>query len=423
MSCDHCVHTRREFLTRGLTLAAASGTVPSFLTRAAFALDDPAANEAPRARADERILVVLQLAGGNDGLNTLVPYGDDAYQRARPKLAVQANDVLRISDYVGLHPNLAPLKALYDQGRLAPLQGAGYPNPNRSHFRSMEIWETAADSDRYEHYGWIGRYFDNHCAGQPAPDPTLGLRVGRSMPQSFGNAGSLGVSLQTPEQYRWYPSDRRHAAAQQQAFAALNQPADGAWPPLDFLQRTALNARLSSAVITDLAAKIHDAAPYPNSRLAADLKLVAQLIAGGLGSRVYYVTLGGFDTHANQLNDHPNLMTEMGAAVAAFVADLERQKNLDRVLLLAFSEFGRRVQENYSGGTDHGAAGLMFLAGGAVKPGLAGKHPSLTDLERGDLKFGIDFRSVYATVLKQWLGADPKAVLGREFPLLDLLRA
>ncbi len=411
--------TRREFLGRGLTLAAAAATVPSFLSDTAFALDNRTAGEAPpRKNTDQPILVVVQLAGGNDGLNTVVPYADDAYHRARPTLAVKADQVLKLTDRVGLHPNLKPLKALYDAGGLAIVQGVGYPNPNRSHFRSMEIWETAADSDKVERYGWIGRYFDHQCAG--APDAALaGLRVGRSMPQAFTNGSSIGVSLQRPEQYRWHPSDR-DAARQVAVFQRLATGSPGG-QTLDFLQRTALNANLSSAEILELAKAYRSRVAYPDSSFAASLKTVAQMIAGGLGTRVYYVTLGGFDTHAQQEREHPGLLDDLGASLSAFLADLKEQGNLDRVVAMAFSEFGRRVQENGSGGTDHGAAGLMLLAGGPVKAGLHGTCPSLTELDRGDLKFGIDFRSVYATVLDGWLKAPAEAILGRKFAPLKLL--
>lgn len=417
MGSNPDVNTRREFLGRGLTLAAAAATVPTFLSRAAFALDDRAAAEAPGATNHDRpVLVVIQLAGGNDGLNTLVPYTDDAYHRARPELALEPKSLLKIDDRFGLHPDLAPLKAVYDEGGLGIVQGVGYPNPNRSHFRSMEIWETASDSDRFERYGWIGRYFDNCCQGEP----DAGVRVGARMPQAFANAGSVGISLQSPEQYRWYGGDRN--AAVQAAFETLAAPTPGASPALDFLQRTALNANLTSAEIRELAKTAKNAADYPDERFARDLKVIAQMIAGGLGTRIYYATLGGFDTHAQQGNQHELLLGNFAAGLSAFLTDLERQGNLERVMVLAFSEFGRRVAENASGGTDHGAAGLMFVAGGATRGGLHGVHPSLTDLDRGDLKFTVDFRSVYATALGDWLGADAKKILGRDFERLALLK-
>ena len=411
MARDTDLQTRREFLGRGVVLAAAATTVPSFVSRAAERVD-----EAGRPTADEPVLVVIQLAGGNDVLNTLIPYSDDAYYQARPELGIAAKQVLKLDDRIGLNPSCTALKALYDDGQLAIVNGVGYPNPDRSHFRSMEIWETASDSDKYERYGWIGRYFDNACKG--TPDAAMaGLRVGRQMPQAFGNASSIGISLQRPEQYRWLPS----ADGQEPVYRALNGSTKEANDTLDFLQRTALNATLSSDQILQLTAKSHDTSEYPDSELSADLKIIAQMIAGGLPTRVYYASLGGFDTHAQQAGTQDNLLATFGSSLRAFTNDLAAHKVLDRVTIMAFSEFGRRVKENASGGTDHGSGGAMFLAGGGVKPGLYGAQPSLTDLDRGDLKFHTDFRQVYATLLDGWLGCPSKAVLGKEFPKVGVL--
>jgi len=363
------------------------------------------------------VLVVIQLAGGNDVLNTLVPYRDDAYYQARPALGIPVKDVLQLDDRLGLHPNCVALKALYDEGQLAIVNGVGYPNPDRSHFRSMEIWETASDSDAYERYGWLGRYFDNACQG--SPDAAMaGLRVGRQMPQAFGNASSIGISLQRPEPYRWLPSA---GEAQEQAFRALNGSTPGANETLDFLQRTALNATISSDRMLALNSRARESTMYPDSELAADLKIIAQMIAGGLPTRVYYASLGGFDTHAQQAGTQATLLETFGAGLQAFCRDLASHRCLERVTIMAFSEFGRRVKENASGGTDHGSGGAMFLAGGGVKPGIFGAQPSLTDLDRGDLKFHTDFRTVYATLLDGWLGCPSKAVLGQDYGMLTVL--
>jgi uncharacterized protein (DUF1501 family) len=425
------LHTRREFLRKGLTVAAVGVTVPSFLTRTAYALNNPADLPLVRSRPgvpDDRILVVLQLAGGNDGLNTLVPFGNDDYYRARPTLAVPKNSVLRINDEIGMHPGLADLKALYDGGHLAILQGVGYPNPNRSHFRSMEIWETAAASDKTLKYGWIGRYFDNACAGEPKP--TLGVAIGSSAPLTFRNTHQIGVTLQNPEQYRWFDQATMEApAAGKQTFRNLNAtgaspaaPASRSGAALDFLQRTAMNAQVSSDQIREAASRYHSTVSYPNNGpLAASLKLIASLIAGGIGSRVYYASIGGFDTHSNQRGQHQQLLGQLASSVSAFQQDLKAQGNASRVLLMTFSEFGRRVAENASGGTDHGTAAPMFLFGEPVRAGLYGRQPSLTDLDNGDLKFDTDFRSVYATVLEKWLGADSVRVLCARFALMECL--
>ena len=442
MKTKNTLQTRREFLRTSMLGVAATWTLPVFLEKTFFALDAMAANAVTQTATgkDGTILVVLQLAGGNDGLNTLVPYGDDAYHRARPRLALPNNQILTIDHHVGLNQKLAGLKSLYEEGHLAIVQGVGYPNPNRSHFRSTEIWQTASDADRNETHGWLGRYFDNCCSGA---DPTIGVAIGEEMPQAFAAKNPTGITFSRPEQFRWRASasNTGQMSAEETFFRQLNgfdeesTPAatDGAsigtlpgtskseLSTLDFLQRTALDAQLSSDKILAIARKYKSTIPYPQGQLAASLNIIARMIAGGLTARVYYASQGGFDTHAGQFNTHGRLMTELNDTIAAFVADLKQQGNFERVLLITFSEFGRRVAENANGGTDHGTAAPMFVLGGRVKPGLFGKHPSLTDLDHGDLKFNTDFRSVYGTVLDSWLNTPSQIVLGRKFPSLAIL--
>ena len=442
MKTKNTLQTRREFLRTSMLGVAATWTLPVFLEKTFFALDAMAANAVTQTATgkDGTILVVLQLAGGNDGLNTLVPYGDDAYHRARPRLALPNNQILTIDHHVGLNQKLAGLKSLYEEGHLAIVQGVGYPNPNRSHFRSTEIWQTASDADRNETHGWLGRYFDNCCSGA---DPTIGVAIGEEMPQAFAAKNPTGITFSRPEQFRWRASasNTGQMSAEETFFRQLNgfdeesTPAatDGAsigtlpgtskseLSTLDFLQRTALDAQLSSDKILAIARKYKSTIAYPQGQLAASLNIIARMIAGGLTTRVYYASQGGFDTHAGQFNTHGRLMTELNDTIAAFVADLKQQGNFERVLLITFSEFGRRVAENANGGTDHGTAAPMFVLGGRVKPGLFGKHPSLTDLDHGDLKFNTDFRSVYGTVLDSWLNTPSQVVLGRKFPSLAIL--
>jgi uncharacterized protein (DUF1501 family) len=340
-----------------------------------------------------------------------------------------------------LNGKLTGLKSLYDAGHLAIVCGVGYPNPNRSHFRSTEIWQTASDADRNLSEGWLGRYFDNCCSGA---DPTVGVAIGDEMPQAFAAKSPTGVTFSRPEQFRWRasePNNNGHMSAEENFFRQLNgsdeesAPAAsdgvsiGALPgktksdfsTLDFLQRTALDAQLSSDKILAIARKYKSTMLYPQGQLASSLNIIARMIAGGLPTRVYYASQGGFDTHAGQLNAHERLMGDFNDAVSAFVADLKQQGNFERVLLMTFSEFGRRVQENANGGTDHGAAAPMFVLGGGVKPGLFGKYPSLVDLDRGDLKFNTDFRSVYGMVLDNWLRTPSQIVLGRRFPTLAIV--
>jgi uncharacterized protein (DUF1501 family) len=421
--------------------AAASWTLPVFLEKTFFALEALAADSLTQVTTgkDGTILVVLQMAGGNDGLNMVVPFADDAYHRARPKLAVVPGKILRLNSYAGLNPKLAGLKSLFDDGHLSVIQGVGYPNPNRSHFRSTEIWQTASDADRNESEGWLGRYFDNCCGGT---DPTVGVAIGNQMPQAFTARTPTGVVFSRPEEFRYKSSDNAQGGMSEEElfYRQLNESADNAiaapeggsigaisgttqshLSAADFLQRTALDAQISSDKILAIARKTKPAVAYPRSRLANSLSLIARMIGGGLTTRVYYASQGGFDTHTGQLNAHDRLMTELNEALSAFVADLKQQGNFERVLLLTFSEFGRRVEENANGGTDHGAAAPMFVLGGRVKPGLFGKYPSLTDLDNGDLKFNTDFRSVYGSVLEQWLGASSATVLGRKFPTLPII--
>ena len=440
---DTTLHTRRKFLRTSMLGAAASWTLPVFLEKTFFTLDAMAAESVTQAVTgkDGTILVVLQMAGGNDGLNMVVPFADDVYYRSRPRLGIPADKILKLDSYAGLNPKLAGLKSLFDEGHLSVIQGVGYPNPNRSHFRSTEIWQTASDADRNENEGWLGKYFDNCCAGA---DPTIGVAIGDQMPQAFVARTPTGVTFSKPEQFRWMPSEKRSGpmSAEETFFRQLNGVNDEDAAPAandggsisaipgstkanqsaaDFLQRTALDAQLSSDKILAIARKTKTNMPYPQGQLGASLSLIARMIAGGLPTRVYYASQGGFDTHAGQLGTHDRLMTEFNDALSAFVADLKQQGNFDRVLLMTFSEFGRRVAENANGGTDHGAAAPMFVLGGAVKAGLFGKYPSLSELDNGDLKFNTDFRSVYGTILDRWLKAPSELVLGHKFAALPII--
>jgi uncharacterized protein (DUF1501 family) len=440
---EQSLHTRRDFLRTSVLGGALGYTVPLFLEKTFLCLDTMAAASPGQITTgkDGTILVVLQLAGGNDGINTLVPYGDDAYYKARPKIALPKADILRISDYAGLHPKLTGMHDLYSQGHLGMIQGVGYPNPNRSHFRSTEIWQTASDADRNASEGWLGRYFDNCCQGS---DPSsVGVAIGGQTPQAFASSTPKGIAFSNPEQFRYMseaasdpnsadmfmrqmnqPTDSNHSSLSENSggsIGMLSGPSDNDGSTVEFLQRTALGAEMSSDKILAITRKTKSTVDYPASQLGNSLNLVARLIAGGLPTRVYYVSQGGFDTHANQLPSHERLMNDLSTATSSFVQDLKAQGNFNRVLMISFSEFGRRVSENASGGTDHGAAAPLFVMGGGVKPGLYGNYPSLTDLHDGDLKFCTDFRSVYATALEKWLGAPSEMVLGKKYPLLPFI--
>jgi len=431
-------HTRRIFLQKGLTLVSAAVTVPTFIDNTVLALADPLDSKRTQqpSGADGKILVVVQLSGGNDGLNMIVPYADDAYQRLRPGLAKQPADVLKLNNYLGLHPNLAPLKAMYDDGLAAVIQGVGYPNPNRSHFRSMDIWHTAEPEKETATSGWLGRYFDNTCPGE---DPHVGIAMGENLPLAMQGERVRPLSFERPENYRYKgrDSDRYKElnstigldGKSQQAIdsgsARTKQPAIiTPTSQLEFLTRTAMDAQISSDRITGIVNNYTTTADYPRNGFGQGLKNAAAMIRGGLPTRVYYVSLGGFDTHANQGGRHDNLMQQLAQGTAAFWKDMKEQKNDQRVLMMCFSEFGRRVEVNASGGTDHGAAAPLLLLGPAIakKAGIIGQHPSLTDLDQGDLKHGIDFRNVYATLLQEWLETPSKPILRQQFKTMPIFR-
>ncbi|HRK31645.1 MAG TPA: DUF1501 domain-containing protein [Tepidisphaeraceae bacterium] len=424
--------TRRLFLQRGLTLLAAGGTIPTFLDNTALAMMQAADGARTQAATGKngKILVIVQLSGGNDGLNTVVPYADDAYHRARPALAHKAADVLKINDYIGLHPNLAPVKELFDDDMMAIVQGVGYPNPNRSHFRSMDIWHSAEPEHETPTNGWLGRFFDNTCDGT---DPHSGVNIGDSIPLAMRGSRVTPLSFEKPENYKYAGRDRAGyervngiGEGKQHIDAATSKKqieVATADEQLQFLTRTAMDAQVSSDNIQRIAKNYQTSSRYPGGEFGQGLRTIAAMIAGQLPTRVYYVSLGGFDTHANQRGRHEQLLQQFAAGVSAFWKDMKRQENEDRVLMMTFSEFGRRVDQNASGGTDHGAAAPMFFFGKSVKGGVIGKHPSLTQLDQGDLRYHIDFREAYASVLQQWMDAPSKPILGQQFKPLQILRA
>ena len=397
--------SRRRFLSRSLAGVSFAATAPHFLSLSSRVF-------AAEPGRDDRILVVLQLSGGNDGLSMVVPHTDPAYARARRTTLVK--DPRKLTDDLGLHPALEAVHRLYGDGRLAIVQGASYPNPNRSHFASMDIWHTADLEGRRSPTGWLGRAIDACCPD--APDPNLVVNVGKAVPYALEAKVNKPVSFESPGSYRWTgnPRDREE-------FERLNGEG-GADEQVRWLHRVAVDARASSKKIRAAADGYRPQAEYPRGQLAADLRTVAALIHGGLATRVYYVSFGGFDTHNGQANRYANLMRELDAALGAFQADLKAQGHAGRVLTLSFSEFGRRVEENASGGTDHGVAGPMLLLGENVKGGLYGRQPSLADLDgNGDLKMQVDFRSVYATVLNDWMQIPAKRILATDFPHLPLV--
>ncbi len=413
--------SRRSLLRGGAVLVASGYLAPAFVTQTARALE-PATAAAPSP--NPRILVVLQLSGGNDGLNTLVPFADPGYSQLRPSLGVAGGDVLRLNDSVGLHPGLSAFKSLFDQGKLAVVQGVGYPNPNRSHFRSMDIWHTA-DPDTFERSGWLGRYVDACQCNQS--NALSAISVGDQLNGLFWTDTTLVPAISSLGAFSFvtdtkYKNDRTY---QLQALQNIYNQA-GTFSPFESLIRQGtLDALAGSDELQQVAASYQSPVDYPkNNGLANQLKLVAQVIAGNVGTRLFSVSMGGFDTHANQKDHHANLLSQLGQAVAAFVQDLASMQRQDDVVLMTFSEFGRRARQNASDGTDHGTAEPMFVIGNAVQGGVYGTYPSLENLDaNGDLQFTTDFRSVYGGILRDQLGADPAAVLGADFAPLSVLHA
>ena len=414
-------YTRRNFLKATLgssALLSLAPAAPNVLVRSMMAA-------AHRRNERDTVLVVVQLSGGNDGLNTVVPYEDDEYARNRPTLRLSPNEIHKIDSQLGFHPRMGAFKRLYEQGHLSIIQGVGYPNTDRSHESGMRIWHTAAPDEPDCQTGWLGRTVDS--IRKPNSINTPAVFVGPIV-QPFGlNAKNVVVpSIDSLEDlimsempgHQKYNSKRKRTAA-------LPRPNQNN-PLMNFLQQCTMNAHANSERVEAAMKQTANTAEYPQFELAGSLRKVAQLIRADIGIRIFFTELGGggiggFDNHANQLGNHCSLLHHFSESIAAFVHDLKRDKQLNRVLLMTFSEFGRTVKENGRRGTGHGAAAPIFLAGGKLKGGLVGPHPSLKDLDNGALKFHTDFRSVYATVLDKWLGFDSSKVLDKQYEPLNIL--
>jgi uncharacterized protein (DUF1501 family) len=397
--------SRRSFLAtslRGSTLLAMSPTVPGFLARTAHA--------APPEK-DGRVLVVVQLDGGNDGINTVVPFADEGYSRYRSSVRLDRGQIIKINDKVGLHPSMTGAGKLLESGRLAIVPGVGYPNPNRSHFESMAIWQSARlEAEDRNGPGWLGLGLDG--VRPTAEGSASSLFVGSGpVPIALRGHRSLAASLERLDDLTLDPAAR----------AGRSLTEDAAGDDLEaFVRRSTLDAYTSSDRLAALGREKDAGARYPASELATRLRTVARLLKGGHNARIYYTTQSGYDTHASQLFPHANLLGTLSDALLAFLDDLAAAKLAERVVVLCFSEFGRRVAENGSAGTDHGTSGPVLLVGPSVRNGLTGPYPSLTDLQDGDLKMAVDFRRVYATILESWLSLSGRSALGGAFEPLPL---
>ncbi len=394
---------RKQFIQLG-SLATASLMMPKFLK----AFEKPA-----MVPQGNKVLVVLQLSGGNDGLNTVIPYRNDLYYSGRPKLGIEKDKVLSLTDEAGLHPALTGLKDLYDDGSLGILNSVGYPNPDRSHFRSMDIWQTASNSKDYITTGWLGRYLDAQCKG--CDKPTQALEIDDVLSLALKGDQMKGLAFKDPQ--RLYNTS--HGNYFKDVMASHKEDHE---QPVDYLYKT-MAETLSSADYIFQQSKLHASSTlYPKTEIGKSFQTIASLIFSDINTKVYYVSLGSFDTHVNQENQQQRLFAEMNDAIKSFVTDLKSNNRFNDVLLMTFSEFGRRVSQNASGGTDHGTANNMFLVSGGLKQkGLINAMPDLSDLNEGDLKYKVDFKDVYATVLNKWLNADDKNILGKQFNFLDFV--
>jgi len=361
-----------------------------------------------------KVTVILQLSGGNDGLNTVIPVRNDLYYKARPKLGIEKTKAILVTDEVGLHPALTGFKELYDDGSLGIMNGVGYPNPDRSHFRSMDIWQTATPSTEYSNTGWVGRYLDAQCNG--CDKPTQAIEIDDVLSLAMKGEHVKGIAVKDPR--------RLYGTANEKFFRDVlkNHKGETGEQPVDYLYKT-MAETLSSADYIFQQSKLHPSkADYPKTDLGNSMKTIASLIFSDINTKIYYVSLGSFDTHVNQEAQQQRLFTEMNDAVKAFVKDLKTNNRFNDVMLFTFSEFGRRVEQNASGGTDHGTANNMFLISGGLKQkGVITPIPDLNDLDEGDLKYKVDFKNVYATMLNKWLKADDKMILGNKFSCLDFI--
>ena len=394
---------RKEFIQVG-SLATASLMLPKFLKAFESTALVPAGN---------KVVVVLQLSGGNDGLNTVRPVRNDIYYKLRPALGIQKEKAANLTDEAALHPALVHLKALYDEGNLAILNNVGYPNPDRSHFRSMDIWHSASKSNEYWNTGWIGRYLDAQCSG--CDKPTQALEVDDVLSLALKGEQANAIAVKDPR--------RLYGTSNEKFFKEVMKNHDHHdEKPVDYLYKT-MAQTLSSADYIFKQSRLHPTgATYPNTELGKGLKTIASLIYSEINTKVYYISLGSFDTHVGQDAQQTRLFTQMNDAVKAFTDDLKKNGRMEDVLLFTFSEFGRRVAQNASNGTDHGTANNMFLISGGLKQkGILNALPDLEDLNEGDLKYKTDFKNVYATILNNWLNADADKILGAHYDTLNFI--
>ncbi|RYU90212.1 DUF1501 domain-containing protein [Mucilaginibacter terrigena] len=397
---------RREFL-KNTALASGAFLIPAFLK--------PLEAMSMSQLSQYKNLVVIQLSGGNDGLNTIVPYGNDIYYRSRKTIGIPQANVIKLNEMLGLNPAMASLKEIYDQGSMSIINSVGYPNPDRSHFRSMDIWQTASDADQFLSTGWIGRYLDSNC--QTCQYPYDAIEVDSSLSLVMKGATKKGIAVQNP--------NKLYASTRQPLFKDLvtnDHDANLNEDNLGYLYKTMIETYSSVDYIHEKSKLYNVSSVYPTNTFSNQLKTVSKFINSGLQTRIYYVSLGGFDTHISQQHQQNRQLKIYADGVAAFIKDLKKTNKLDDTLVMTFSEFGRRVEQNASNGTDHGTANNVLIYGGKLKKaGIYNAAPDLATLDNGDLKYQIDFRDVYATFLDKWLNINNSQVLNKSFKGLDFI--
>jgi len=394
---------RREFI-RQSSLTSSLFMVPNFLK---------AFESIPAEALGFKKLVMIQLSGGNDGLNTIVPYRNDIYYKNRPGIALSSDGLIKANDEIGFNKNLAPLKNLYDRGYVSILNNVGYPNPNRSHFRSTDIWHTASDSNEYLDSGWVGRYIDAY-----GKQPHSGIELDDSLSLMLKGENINGIATKNPAVlFRNMRTPYFKKVLEYQSDAHLSEH------NLGYLYKTMIEAESSAKYIFETSKTYSSKLEYPNNPFAKQLKTTAQFINSGIESKIYYVSMPGFDTHAGQANKQKRLLKTYAESMEVFVKDLEKNNTFKDTLVLTFSEFGRRVKQNAAGGTDHGTANNVFIIGKNLKKtGFYNEAPNLSDLDaNGDLRYSIDFRSIYATILDKWLDVNDQSILRKSFDKLDFI--
>lgn len=397
------IFKRREFLQTS-ALATTSLMLPKFLK----ALN----NKRVLVPAGNKSVVVVQFSGGNDGLNTVIPITNDIYYRERPSIGIEAGKALKLKTDAGIHPSLPFFKTLYDNGHLGILNSVGYPEPDRSHFRSTDIWESASRSNQFLTDGWIGRYLDEAC--KKCEHPTQALEIDDVLSLALKGKINKGLAFKNPQNL--------YSSSKERFFKDINRSHDHAEETVDYLYKTLSETLTSASYIYEQSLVHTNASSYPNTAIGKNFKTIGSLILSDINTKVYYVSLGSFDTHVGQPQRQENLFKQLNDAIESFTNDLKANGRFEDVLIMTFSEFGRRVKQNASNGTDHGSANSMFFIGGGLKrKGILNDMPDLSDLDRGDIKYKVDFKSVYATVLKKWLNADDRIILGNKYNYLDFI--